>query len=121
MGRVQCEAQFAARSIVMNLVKIITDQISGDTLDRLSSTLGVESDAIESAVTAAVPAMLAGLGGLASQEDGVRKLSAALGSLDDTMFGNFDRLLNNGTGLLMEKGSAQLGGLFGDGLSGGLA
>lgn len=105
----------------MNLVKIISDQVSRDTLDKLSSTLGVESDSIESAASAAIPALLAGLGGLASQENGVRKLSAALGGLDDSMFGNFDRLLNGGTGMLMEKGSALLGSLFGDGLTRGLA
>jgi hypothetical protein len=105
----------------MNLVKIISDQISRDTLDKISSTLGVDSETLESAVSAAVPSMLAGLGRLASQEDGVRKLSTALGNLDDTMFGNFDRLLNGGTGLLMEKGSALLGGLFGDGLTNSLA
>ena len=105
----------------MNLVKLITDQISSDTLAKLSSILGVDSETIESAITAAVPSMLAGLGGLASQEEGIRKLSSTLGSLDDTMFGNFDRLLNGDTGAMLQKGSGLLQGLFGDGLSNNLA
>ena len=76
---------------------------------------------LESAITAAVPSMLAGLGGLASQEEGIRKLSSTLGSLDDTMFGNFDRLLSGDTGTMLQKGSGLLQGLFGDGLSSNLA
>jgi hypothetical protein len=111
----------------MNLVKLITDQISSDTLAKLSTKLGVDSETLESAITAAVPSMLAGLGGLAAKEDGIRKLSTSLGSLDDTMFGNFDRLLSvdggsqGDSGTLLQKGSGLLQGLFGDGLTSSLA
>jgi hypothetical protein len=105
----------------MNLVKLITDQISSDTLAKLSTKLGVDGETLESAITAAVPSMLAGLGGLAAKEDGIRKLSTSLASLDDTMFGNFDRLLNGDSGTLLQKGSGLLQGLFGDGLTSSLA
>lgn len=104
----------------MNLVKLITDQLSSDTLAKLASLLGVDSETVESTVAAAVPSMLAGLGGLVSKEDGVRKLSATLGSLDDTMFGNFDRLLGGDTGALLQKGSGLIDGLFGDTMSSNL-
>jgi hypothetical protein len=105
----------------MNLVKLITDQISSDTLAMLSSILGVDSETVESAISVAVPSMLAGLGGLASQEEGIRKLSGTLGSLDDTMFGNFDRLLGGDTGAVLQKGSGLLEGLFGNGVTNNLA
>ena len=50
----------------MNLVKLITDQLSGEALNKLSSMLGADSDSTTMAARAAVPSLLAGLAGLAS-------------------------------------------------------
>lgn len=105
----------------MNLVKLVTDQISSDALAKLSSILGIDRDTAESAISAAVPTMLAGLGGLASQEDGLRKLTTALGNLDDSTFGNFDRLINGDANLLRQKGGGILNSLLSDGLTGNIA
>ncbi len=105
----------------MNLVKLISDQMSNDALAKLSAILGVDREIIESTVTAAVPSMLAGLGGLAAQESGTRKLTSTLGSLDDAMFGNFERLLGGDADAMRQKGSGLLNGLFGDGLVSNLA
>lgn len=105
----------------MNLVKLITDQISSDALAKLCSILGIDRDNAESAISAAVPTMLAGLGGLAAQEDGVRKLSGALGNLDDSVFGSFDRLISGDANALRQKGGGILNNLLGDGLTGGIA
>jgi hypothetical protein len=99
----------------MNLVKLITDQISSDALAKLCSILGVDRDTAESAITAAVPTMLAGIGGLASQEDGARKLTGTLNNLDDSMFGNFDRLISGDAATLRLKGGGLLSSLLGDG------
>jgi Bacterial protein of unknown function (DUF937) len=105
----------------MNLVKLITDQLSSDTRDKLALILGVNRESIESATTAAVPAILAEIEGLANQEDGIRQLTATLGGLDDTMFGNFDRLLSGDTGAMLQKGSGQLHSLLGDDTSNSLS
>jgi hypothetical protein len=105
----------------MNLIKLITDQLSSDALAKLTAILGVDREDVESAVTAAVPSVLAGIGGLATHEDGIRKLSSTLDSLDDSMFGNFDRQLSSDAGTMLQKGNRLLNGLFGEGLSSNLA
>jgi hypothetical protein len=105
----------------MNLVKSITDQLSSDAMAKLCSTLGVDGETIESAVTVAVPSMLAGLGGLAANEEGIHKLTRTLGSLEDSLFGNFDRMLSGDTSAILQKGRALWGGLFGEGLQTNLA
>jgi hypothetical protein len=105
----------------MNLVKLITDQLSSDALGKLCALLGVDSESAESAAGTAVPSLLAGLAGLATQEEGVRKLTGVLNSLDEGMFGNFDRMLSGDTGGLQQKGGSLLNSLFGDSLSNNLA
>lgn len=105
----------------MNLVKLINDQLSTESLGQLSSLLGVDSESTEAATGAAVPALLAGIAGLATQEDGIRKLSTALDGLGDGMFGNFQRMLSGDTNAMRESGSRLLGGMFGADLVGGLA
>jgi len=105
----------------MNLVKLINDQLSAETLGQLSSLLGVDSETTEAAAGAAVPALLAGVAGMATQEDGIRKLSTALNGLGDGMFGNFQRMLGGDTNAMRETGSRLLGGLFGADLVGNLA
>ncbi|MGD9635731.1 MAG: DUF937 domain-containing protein, partial [Pirellulales bacterium] len=105
----------------MNLVKLVTDQISSDALAKLCSILGIDRDNAESAISAAVPTMLAGLGGLAAQDDGVRKLSGALGNLDENVFGSFDRLISGDAASLRQKGGGLLNSLLGEGLTGGIA
>jgi hypothetical protein len=100
----------------MNLVRQIVDELSGDVLGKLSSLLGIDSETTESAAGAAVPSLLAGLAGLASQEDGARKLTSALGGLDQGMVGNFGQLLGGDASALAQKGGSLLGSLLGDGM-----
>lgn len=105
----------------MNLVKLINDQLSTESLGQLSSLLGVDSETTEAASGAAVPALLAGIAGMATNEDGIRKVSTALNGLGDGMFGNFQRMLGGDTNAMRESGSRLLGGLFGADLVGNLA
>lgn len=105
----------------MNLVKLITDQISSDALAKLCSILGIDRDTAESAISAAVPTMLAGIGGLAASEDGIRKLSGTLGNLDDSMFGSFDRLIGGDASMLRQRGGGLLNSLLGDNVTGSIA
>lgn len=102
----------------MNLVKTIRDQLPAETLAKLSSILGVDRESLSSAVSVSVPSMLAGMRGLALQEAGIVRLMSALNSLDDTMFGNFERQLSGDTATMRHNGSALWNGLFGEGISG---
>jgi hypothetical protein len=105
----------------MNLVKLITDQISSDTIGKLSALLGINGETAQSAVGAAIPSLLAGLGGLVSQDDGVRKLTGVLNSLDDSTFGSLDRQLHGDASAMLQKGNSLLGSLFGDGSANNLS
>ncbi len=54
----------------MNLVKQIMDQLSGSALGQLGSLLGTNAETTERATSAAVPALLSALAGMASHDDG---------------------------------------------------
>lgn len=101
----------------MNLVQTIRDQLQPQTLAKLSSLLEVSPERLASAVEVGAPAMLAGLRGLALQDDGMPRLTKALHSLDDTMFGNFDRQLSGDTTTMRRQGSGLWNGLFGENTS----
>jgi hypothetical protein len=99
----------------MNLVKLILDMLfSGDVLGRLSSLLGTDEDAAKKAATAAVPTILSSLAGLASTDEGARKLSSTLSDLDPSMVGNLTKMLTGDTASIAQKGGNLLSSLFGD-------
>ena len=100
----------------MNLVKVITDQLSGETLGKLSGLLGTDSETVGTAASAAVPALLSGLSGLASNADGAKKLTSVLGGLDASSIGNFANMLGGNTSSMLQNGGGLLGSLFGDGM-----
>ena len=104
----------------MNLVKLITDQFSGDTMDKMSGLLGADRNTVSTAVSAAVPSILAGLLGLASDDDGARKLSNTLNSVDTNTNGDFMRSLGSDTGPIVQKGGNLLGSIFGSNTRAGL-
>lgn len=102
----------------MNLIEEIKKLLTGEVMSKLSGLIG-ESEAKTSAtVGAAVPAMLAGVSKLASNESGLSKLASALGGIDTGALSNPAQMLSGGG--LMEKGSQMLGGLFGNNILGSL-
>jgi uncharacterized protein (UPF0333 family) len=111
----------------MDLVKLITDQLSGDALGELSSQLGTDSDTTRDATSAAVPAILAGLTGLAGSDDGARKLASTLNNLDSSAsgglagLGNIANMLGGDASALQQKGGSLLASLFGDSLVSNIA
>jgi hypothetical protein len=98
----------------MNLAKMIEEQLSGDTLDRLSSAIGADPETTGRAASAAVPTMLGSLANLASSDDGARKLSGALNDVDTSGQGGLGQLLGGDTGALLNKGMGMLSSLFGE-------
>jgi hypothetical protein len=100
----------------MNLVETVLNYFGGDVIGKISSLLGEDQNRTRSAVTAAVPALLAGLAGTASTTDGARKLFSALGDVDDNMLGNVGGALSSKGSSLIDKGSSQLSSLLGGGM-----
>jgi hypothetical protein len=105
----------------MNLVKDIVDRFSGDLLGRISSLLNTDEDSAGYAASAAVPALLAGLSGVAQSEDGVRKLAAALNGVGSSSVDEVAGMLRADADAVAQRGTNLLGSLFGDGMVSHLA
>lgn len=97
----------------MNLVKLISEQFSDETLARLSQQLGTDQETVSASTAAAVPTLLSGLAALASRGDGAKKLTDVLSGIDATNLGNLAGLLGGDTGALLQRGSGLLSSLFG--------
>jgi len=105
----------------MNLVDLIKGQFSGDVVSRLAEPLGTNSDGTQSAISAAVPALLAGMTKLADSPEGSSRLASAVDNLDDKLVANPAAALSGGgNSSILERGSNILGSLFGPGISSGL-
>jgi Bacterial protein of unknown function (DUF937) len=105
----------------MNLVNQIMNQLSGDALGKLSGLLGTDGETTEQAASAAVPSLLAGLAGLASQAGGPQKITTALGNIDTSTLGNLAHMLGGNSDSLTQKGGSLLSSLFGDSLLSSIA
>ena len=90
----------------MNLARMIEEQLSGDSLERLSSAIGADPDTTGRATSAAVPTMLASLANLASNDEGARRLAGALNNVDTSALGGLGQVLSGDTGALLNKGAA---------------
>ena len=105
----------------MNLVDLVKNQIGGDMIGRISNLLGVGNSEARSAVDAGVPALLAGLSGLASTNDGAKKLASTVNGLDDSMLSNIgNALAGGGANSVIDTGRNLLGSLFGNNMLSGL-
>jgi hypothetical protein len=93
---------------------MIEEQLSGDTLERLSSAIGADPETTGRATSAAIPTILASLANLASNDDGAKKLAGALNSLDSNSLGSLGQLLGGDTGALVNKGMSLLSSSLGE-------
>lgn len=102
----------------LNLIDEVKNYITPEVISKAGSVLGENPANIEKAVSGALPALLSGLIGKASQPDGANAIMNMISA------GNFNgSLLQNISGLfspdtqgttLMNAGSSALSGLFGD-------
>jgi hypothetical protein len=100
----------------MNLVDLVSSQLTGDVLGKLGGLIGANESQTRSATTAAVPALLSALSGMASTNSGADKLASAMGGLDLNMLGNLAGLLGGGqASSLGNIGGSLLGSLLGGG------
>lgn len=106
----------------MNIVDLISGQLSGDVLGKLGGLIGSNESQTRSATAAAVPALLQVFGKMASSQGGADQLAKAMGGLDMSMLGNLAGMLGGSQASGLEKvGGSLLGSLLGGGSSGGTA
>jgi hypothetical protein len=94
----------------MNLVDLVTSQLTGDVLGKLGGLVGTNETQTRAATSAAVPALLSAFSKLASTNSGANSLANAMGGLDLKMLGNLAGLLGGGQ-------ASSLGGIGGNLLS----
>lgn len=100
----------------MNIVDLVTSQLSGEVLGKIGGLIGANESQTRDASNAAVPALLGTLAKLASSNSGAGKLAGALGGLDLGMLGNLVGALSGAGGSnLGNVGGNLLGSLLGSG------
>ena len=101
----------------MNLVDLVTSQLTGDVLSKLGGLAGTNETQTRAATSAAVPALLSAFGKLASTNSGANQLASSLGGLDLKMLGNLAGLLGGGQASgLGSMGGSLLSSLLGNNL-----
>ena len=98
----------------MNLVSLAMQFLGPVILNRIASSLGVNQGLVGKAVTAAIPAILAGLAGRTANPAGANALGNVLSKVDPGILGNLGNLIGGaGQQQLVEGGSNALGALLG--------
>jgi hypothetical protein len=99
--------------VAINLVSLIMQFLTPDMIGRIASALGLDRNSTQTAIGAAVPGLLAGLSGVATQPGGAQKLVDAVRQQSGTL-GSFANTIGaSGQSSLIEKGSQILSSLLG--------
>src|SRR5215510_13472500 len=99
--------------MAINLVSLITQFLTPDMIARIASALGVDRTNTQTAIGAAVPGLLAGLCGVATQPGGAQQLVEAARQQTGAL-GSFAKMIaDSGQSSLIEKGSQLLSSLLG--------
>ncbi len=106
----------------MNLVSLAMNFVTPAILNRLASSLGIDSKIAQMAISAALPAILGAIAGKASKPEGLNQLSGMLGQFDPGLLSGFSNMIG-GTdqSKLVNTGSNMLGSLLGNTSVGALA
>jgi hypothetical protein len=96
-----------------NLVSLVMQFLTPDIIGRIASALGFDRNTAQSTIAAAVPSLLAGFTGVASQPGGPQKLADAA-TQNSGALENFAGVLGAGSqSSLIEQGSQMLSSLLG--------
>jgi hypothetical protein len=113
----QSFSSFFWRRANMNLVDLVTSQLTGDVLGKLGGLVGTNESQTRSATSAAVPALLSAFAKMAGTNSGANQLASAMGGLDLKTLGNLAGLLGGGqASSLGGIGGSLLSSLFGNNL-----
>jgi Bacterial protein of unknown function (DUF937) len=96
-----------------DLVSLVSQFLTPDMIGRIATALGLDRNKVQSAISGAVPALLAAFNNTATQPGGAQKLADAARQQAGTL-GNFASVLAaGGQSSLLEKGSQMLSSLVG--------
>ena|ERR1043166_4108624 len=102
----------------MNIVDMMRSTLgAGGTTNAISSLLGLSNEQTERATSATIPALLAGIAGVASTPRGAEQLSDTIGRQDPGMLDNVSNTLSRQGGQIAEQGQNVLSSLMGSGTS----
>lgn len=107
----------------MNLVSLAMNFITPAIVSRIASALGIDSKIAQMAITAALPAILAGISSKSAKPEGLSALTGLLGKTDSSVLANLgnmiggsdqSKLVSGGTNVLTQLfGTSALGTLAG--------
>jgi hypothetical protein len=98
-----------------NLVSLAMQFLTPEMIGRVATALGLDRTLVQSAINAAVPGLLAGLSGVATQPGGAQKLAEAAKRETGTLGKFADMLGGGGQSTFIERGSQLLTSLLGAG------
>ncbi len=98
----------------MNIVSIIMQFMGPAIVSKLAGSLGINSTIAQKAIGAALPAILAGIMGKASQPGGASILGDLIGKQDPGLLGNLAGMIGGSQqSQIAQQGSSVLGSLLG--------
>ena len=102
--------------MAVNLVSLVTQFLTPDVIARIASTLGLESTTVQKAISGSIPAILAGLAGVAVKPEGAQQLSGAVAQQSPTVLDNLTSVIGGaGQRAFADGGSSMLSKLLGGG------
>src|SRR5262245_49880893 len=96
-----------------NLVTLVMQFLTPEMIGRVATALGLDRTLVQSAISAAVPGLLAGFSGIATQPGGAQKLVEAAKQETGTLGKFADMLGAGGQSTFIERGSQLLSSLLG--------
>ena len=105
-----------------NLVTLVTRFLTPDMIAKIASALGLDSSAVQKAIGGSIPAILAGLAGVASKPGGPRQLSNAVAQQSPGVLDNVMNVVGGaGQKAFVDGGANMLSSLLGGGTMSALA
>ncbi|HZN30241.1 MAG TPA: DUF937 domain-containing protein, partial [Xanthobacteraceae bacterium] len=102
--------------MAVNLVSLVTQFLTPDVIARIASTLGLDSTIVQKAISGSIPAILAGLAGVAVKPEGAQQLSGAVAQQSPTVLDNLTSVIGGaGQRAFADGGSSMLSKLLGGG------
>jgi len=96
-----------------NLVTLVMEYLTPDLIGRIATALGLNRNNAQTAIGAAVPALLAGFSGVAAQPGGAQKLVDVAKQQTGALSSFANMIGGQGQTSLIEKGTQMLSSLFG--------
>lgn len=99
----------------MNIVSLAMNFLTPAIVNRIASSLGIQSSFAQKAIAAALPTILGMVIGKSSSPTGLDALTGVLGKQDTSILGNLGSLIGgSGQASIVNAGTGALGSLFGN-------